>query len=432
MRKRRLSHLCAAGVLLRWLWHGSAIRRHPETGLSERFASSRRSARVFRLTWRRGHLADALTKRWKQSVVVENRPGADTMLGTQAFLDARDDHALLFTTHSTFTVVPLLRAKVPYDPVGDVKPISLAVEDFLSVAVSRTLEVGSLSDFVKLAREKPTKLNFYAAPGAPYLAYLAFQKRAGIDTTFVAYNSPVSAISDLSEGRIHIAVMPLASVLGAVQAGKIKLLAVTNAKRTPAAPDVPTVAESGYPEFTFGGFLGLFGPKDMPTNLRERIAVGCARHSERAGHSTAADKCRTDRARHDAGRIRNGYRSAAHEMVRDRSRTQHRAAVIGIAHVWREDVIRNQTVRQRLTARRRGRVIARPETRFRPDSLDDFRLQVREEDVPWTNRISRQGRPVAVERSGVTVTRVGANLGAEISGVDLRQRAVGRGFQRDP
>jgi tripartite-type tricarboxylate transporter receptor subunit TctC len=218
-------------------------------------------------------LADALGKRWKQPVVVENRPGADTMLGTQAFVDMHDDHTLLFTTHSTFSVVPLLRAKVPYAAVGDVKPITLAVEDYLTVAASRTLPVDSLSDFVNLAREQPTKLNFYAVPGAPYLAYLAFQKRAGIETTFIAYNSPVNAISDLSEGRIDIAVMPLASVLGAMQAGKIKWLAVTNASHTPAAPDIPTVAEAGYPEFTFGGFLGLFGPKDMPSDLRERVAA---------------------------------------------------------------------------------------------------------------------------------------------------------------
>src|SRR5438270_14062 len=82
----------------------------------------------------------------KQSVVVENRPGADTMLGTQAFRDARDDHVLLFTTHSTFTVMPLLHAKVPYDPIGDVKPISLVVEDFLGVVVTPKLEIGSLSE----------------------------------------------------------------------------------------------------------------------------------------------------------------------------------------------------------------------------------------------------------------------------------------------
>jgi tripartite-type tricarboxylate transporter receptor subunit TctC len=217
-------------------------------------------------------LADGLGKRWKQAVVVENRPGADTMLATRAFLEIHDGHSLLFTTHSTFTVVPLLHAKVPYDPVGDVRPVSLAVEDFLAVVTTPALGVGALSDFVRLARQKPTSLNFYAVPGAPYLAYLAFQKRAGIETTFVPYNNPTNAIADLSEGRIHIAVMPVASVLGAAQAGKIKILAVTNEQRTPAAPDIPTVREAGYPEFTFGGVLGLFGPKDMPMALREQIA----------------------------------------------------------------------------------------------------------------------------------------------------------------
>ena len=112
-----------------------------------------------------------------------------------------------------------------------------------------------------------------AVPGAPQLAYLAFQKRAGIATTYVAYTNPASAIADLSEGRIDIAVMPLAGVLGAAQTGKIKLLAVTNGERSPAAPDVPTVAEAGFPDFTFGGLLGLFGPKDMPQATRERIAA---------------------------------------------------------------------------------------------------------------------------------------------------------------
>jgi tripartite-type tricarboxylate transporter receptor subunit TctC len=184
-------------------------------------------------------LAEGLSKRWKQAVVVENRPGADTMLATRAFLEMRDGHSLLFTTHSTFTVVPLLHAKVPYDPVGDVRPVSLAVEDFLAVVVAPALGVSALSDFVRLARQKPTSLNFYAVPGAPYLAYLAFHRRAGIETTFVPYNNPTNAIADLSEGRIHIAVMPVASVVGAAQAGKIKILAVTNEQRTPAAPDVP-------------------------------------------------------------------------------------------------------------------------------------------------------------------------------------------------
>jgi tripartite-type tricarboxylate transporter receptor subunit TctC len=187
-------------------------------------------------------------------------------------VEARDGHTLLFVTHSALTVNPLLHEKLPYDPLGDVAPISLAVDDFLSIVAAPSLPIGSLADFVAHARAKPRELNFYAVPGSPYLAYLAFQKRSGIETTYVAYRNFMSALPDLSQGRIHVAVMPFAAVRAAVSAGNVKLLAVTNAQRTPAAPDVLTVAEAGFPEFTFGGLLGLFGPKDMPVGIRERIA----------------------------------------------------------------------------------------------------------------------------------------------------------------
>jgi tripartite-type tricarboxylate transporter receptor subunit TctC len=271
MRKRHLL-IWAAGLLLvtpglvaQYAWSGSSW---PERSVRiitpfNPGISPDAAARTF---------ADAFGKAWKQPVIVENRPGADTMLGTQAFLQAGDNHALLFTTHSTFTVIPLLHAKVSYDPVADMRPISLAVEDYIGVVAPPSLKINSLPEFVELARQTPAKLNFYAAPGSPYLAYLAFAKRAQIETTFVPYNSPVSAVSDLSEGRIHVAVLPLASVLGAIQGGKMKLLAVTNAERSPAAPDVPTVGEQGYQDFTFGGFLGFFAPKEMPLEMRNRIA----------------------------------------------------------------------------------------------------------------------------------------------------------------
>jgi tripartite-type tricarboxylate transporter receptor subunit TctC len=216
-------------------------------------------------------VGDLLSKRWKQPVVVDNRPGADGIIAAQGLLGARDRHTLLFTTHSTVTVVPLLR-EVPYDPLRDLAPISLVVEDFLSVVVAPSLSVNSLAELVRLAQAKPKELNVYAVPGSPHLAYLAFQKRAAIQTTFVPYSSQANAVSDLSEGRIQIAVMPLAAVLGQVRAGRIKLLAVTNTLRAPALPDAPTVTEAGFPDFAFGGLLGLFAPKDMPAELRERLA----------------------------------------------------------------------------------------------------------------------------------------------------------------
>ena len=372
------------------------------------------------MTLRRAHWVTRFAKRWKQSVVVENRPGADTMLGTQAFRDARDDHVLLFTTHSTFTVMPLLHAKVPYDPIGDVKPISLVVEDFLGVVVTPELEIGSLSRNW-LASRNTRKLNFYAAPGAPYLAYLAFQKRAGMATTFVAYNkNPGWVISDLSEGRIHIAVLPLASVLGAVHAGKIKLLAVTNAIHTPAAPNVPTVARSGYPDFTFGGFLGLFASKDMPKHLQEQIASEVKVILDEPENSDPTDKRRTHHARDDTGRIYNTDGRAAHEMVHDRSRTQYRAAV-GDASTTRYLV--STAVRF---------PFERPSDRDLRDKSDNSHRQEERQrkDRPMNKAVNaRQGSmPITTERSGVAVARVGANLGAEISGVDLRQPPVDKAF----
>jgi tripartite-type tricarboxylate transporter receptor subunit TctC len=218
-------------------------------------------------------LGDELSKRWKQPVVVDTRPGADGIIAAKGLLDARDGHTLLFTTHSIFTVVPLLREPLPYDPKNDFVPISLGVDDFLAIVVAPSLPVASMHELVALAKSKPTELNHYAVPGSPYLGYLAFQKGAGFQTTFVPYANQTNAISDLSEGRLQIAVMPLASMVGLAKAGKVKLLAVLNDRRSPAAADVPTMAEAGYPGFFSGGLLGMFGPKDMPMELRERIAA---------------------------------------------------------------------------------------------------------------------------------------------------------------
>jgi tripartite-type tricarboxylate transporter receptor subunit TctC len=218
-------------------------------------------------------LADVLAKRWKQAVVVENRPGADGIIAAQGFVEARDGHTLLFTTHSTLTVNPILHENLPYDPVRDFAPVSLAVEDFLCVVAAPSLPANSLRELVELARAKAGDLSAYAVPGSPFLSMLAFQKRAGISMTFVTYRNAGQAVTDLSQGRIHVALLPLALVLGQASTNKVKLLAVTNAQRSPAAAEIPTVAETGYPDLTFGGLLGLFGPKDMPGDLRERLSV---------------------------------------------------------------------------------------------------------------------------------------------------------------
>jgi tripartite-type tricarboxylate transporter receptor subunit TctC len=217
--------------------------------------------------------ADQLAKRWGRPVVIDNRPGADGIIAVQALLQANDDHTLLAAFPGVVTVVPLLHEKLPYDPVNDLVPISSIADDFLTVAVSPALSIGSLDELVKLAQTRPGQLNWAAATGAPYLTFLEFQRRAGIELAYVPYRSPTLALPDLVTNRIQVAVTPLSSALALARDGKLKLLAVTAFQRLVAAREFPTASEAGYPELTIEAPLGLFGPKGTPPDLRERIAA---------------------------------------------------------------------------------------------------------------------------------------------------------------
>lgn len=216
---------------------------------------------------------ERLAERWGQPVIIENRPGADGIIGVQDLLHSTDDHTLLFSFPGVVTVVPLLHDHLPYDPTRDLLPIASVADDYLVIAVNPALAVGSLDGLVALARTRPGQINWAAAPGAPYLTFLEFQRRAGVTMAYVPYRSSVLALPDLVEGRIHAAVTPLASALPLANDGKIKLLAVTPSERAPAVSLLPTAIELGYPELAIEAPLGLFGPKTMPLELRERIAA---------------------------------------------------------------------------------------------------------------------------------------------------------------
>lgn len=223
-------------------------------------------------------LAEALARRWGQPVLVDNRPGADGIVAVEAFLAARDGlHTLLFANSSTVSVNPLLHERLPYDPVRDLLPLAFVVEDFIAVVAAPSLPAGSLAELVELVRARPAgALNWAAVPGSPHLSFLAFQRAAGVEMTFVAYRNPLAAIPDLTQGRVQVALVPLGAVLGQVRAGAVRALAVASPRRAPAAPEVPTGAEAGWPDLGFSGGLGLFAPRDMPGGLRARIAVEVA------------------------------------------------------------------------------------------------------------------------------------------------------------
>lgn len=217
-------------------------------------------------------LADRLSARWGQPVVVENRPGGDGIVAIGAFVSAHDDHLLLVTPTSSFTAHPYLHDNLPYNP-SDLLPIARVSNTLITIAAPTLLEAGSLHQLVALVRAQPGKLNWAGVTGALDFLFAGFLQRNGLAMTKVPYRNPVEAANDLAEGRVQMYMAALAIVRPQLQSGKIKLLAVTNSVRAPAAPDIPTVKEAGYGELTFDGLVGLFGPSGMPNELRERIAA---------------------------------------------------------------------------------------------------------------------------------------------------------------
>ena len=216
--------------------------------------------------------AQGLAARWGKPVIIDNRPGGDGIPGVTGFLSARDDHTLLLSFAGVITINPLVHDKLPYDPAHDLVPIVSIVDNFFGIAVSETLKVASLEDFVTLARTQPGKLNWAATSGLPDYIFAALQRRAGLKLTQVSYRDFAPALQDLGEGRIQVAVTGLSLLLPQVDAGKAKVLMVTNRERSRLAPTVPTAEELGHPDLTFDGVVGFYGWRDIPAALKERIA----------------------------------------------------------------------------------------------------------------------------------------------------------------
>jgi tripartite-type tricarboxylate transporter receptor subunit TctC len=217
-------------------------------------------------------LAEKLTARWGQPVVVENKPGGDGILAVSTFVGARDDHVLLFSPTSSFTAHPYQHDKLPYDP-ADLSPIARVAVTLLGFVVAGTSKIATVADFMDEVRTQPGKLNYSTPTGMTDVIFDGYFKKAGLTITRVPYRDVVAPLTDLGEGRIQAYVGALAIVQPHIQAGRVKPIAVTNSQRAPTYPNVPTVAEAGFPDLTFDGLTGLFGPRDMPNALRERIAA---------------------------------------------------------------------------------------------------------------------------------------------------------------
>jgi tripartite-type tricarboxylate transporter receptor subunit TctC len=222
------------------------------------------SARIF---------ADRLSARWAQPVIVENRPGADGVIGVASFINAHDDHTLLFAISAVATVHAIENEHLPYDPLRDIVPIAAASEIVLAIAASEKSGIHSLQDLVRAARSAPGKLNWASSPGLPPLVFGAFIKRSGLEMTSIFYRDLAPALRDLGEGSLDVYVHALTVLMPQAQAGRARIIAIAGQQRAAVMPDVPTVTELGFSDLSMEGLCGFFGPRGMAPAIRERVAA---------------------------------------------------------------------------------------------------------------------------------------------------------------
>jgi tripartite-type tricarboxylate transporter receptor subunit TctC len=217
-------------------------------------------------------IQEKLSARWGKPVVIDNRPGGDSIIAIQAMLSANEDHTFLWGPSGNFIVHPYLYQKLTYNP-DDILPIASFSSTVLSVGVPASLDISDLADFVKRTRAEAGKFNSAAVPGITELAFDYFAVKAGLTFTKVPYRDIVQAVNDLAEGRLQVYSSSYAIQRPQREAGRIKVLAQMGRKRAPSLPDIPTAAEAGFPAMEMEGLVGLFGSPAVSAELREKIGA---------------------------------------------------------------------------------------------------------------------------------------------------------------
>jgi len=224
-------------------------------------------------------LAQKLAETLGQSVIVENRAGgAGGIVGANYVAKAMPDGYTLMLTASIHVITPFLAKTMPYDVVKDFTPISLVAAGPLIVSTAPDVPAANLRDLFGLVRKSPDKYTFATSSfgSAGHLAVELLKRDAGVDTLVIAYKGAGPMLNDVMGGQVQLVADPILSSLPLAQSGKIKALAVTSARRVAAAPEIPTVAESGMTGFDFVSWYGLWGPKGLPAYIAARLQAQVA------------------------------------------------------------------------------------------------------------------------------------------------------------
>jgi tripartite-type tricarboxylate transporter receptor subunit TctC len=224
-------------------------------------------------------LAQEMGKDLGASIIIENKPGAGTIIGTQAVAgSAPDGYTLLMGTFAN-AVNPSLNPKLPYDPHKDFAPVALVARSFNIVVVNPSSPIQSIPDLIAAAKADPEKLSYgtFGTGTSAHLAGELFKNMAGVNLTTVPYKGAAPAITDLVGGQIQVMFTTVASAASLIAGGQLRALAVTSAERSPAFPQLPTVAEAGVPGYAAESWYGLFAPAGTPADIIDRLNKSAAK-----------------------------------------------------------------------------------------------------------------------------------------------------------